>query len=292
MRSIAAGDPRHFQIAVLVALVAYGIFVLDFEVRPGPAAAIAGAALTVQVLGCLLTRRPVELRSAWISTLSLCLLLRTASLETAVLAGALAIASKFALRVRGRHVFNPSAFGLAAVLLLREDAWLSAGQWGSGPLLALATACAGSLVLRRAQRSDVTWVFLGAYAALLFGRALWLGDPLAIPMHALESGAFLIFAFFMISDPRTTPDARAGRVVFAGLVAGLGFLIRFGLYETNGLLWSLVLCAPLVPLLDWWWPGRRAVGSDPARKRFRLPGGEHAIENELDPDLPGLAPVR
>jgi Na+-translocating ferredoxin:NAD+ oxidoreductase RnfD subunit len=71
---------------------------------------------------------------------------------------------------------------------------------------------------------------------ILFRRAIWLGDPLAIPLHQLQNGAFLIFSFYMISDPKTTPNSRAGRVLFALLVAaGAGF-VQFELYRTNGLL--------------------------------------------------------
>jgi Na+-translocating ferredoxin:NAD+ oxidoreductase RnfD subunit len=99
--------------------------------------------------------------------------------------------------------------------------------------------------------------FLGFYAALLLARAAWLGQPLAIPFHQLESGALLIFAFFMISDPKTTPDSRAGRILFAALVALGGGLVSFVLYRQNGLLLSLALLSPLVPVLDRLLPGAR-----------------------------------
>ena len=81
------------------------------------------------------------------------------------------------------------------------------------PTSASSSPALGWLVVHRAARSDVTWAFLAAYAALaLRPRLRGSGDPLAIPLHQLESGAFLIFAFFMISDPKTTPDSRAGRI--------------------------------------------------------------------------------
>jgi len=88
------------------------------------------------------------------------------------------------------------------------------------------------------------------YAGLLVGRSLWLGEPLAIPMHRLENGALVLFSFFMISDPRTTPDSRAGRVVFAGLVALGAYIVQFWLFRTNSLLWSLAVCSLAVPLID------------------------------------------
>ncbi|PYO55606.1 MAG: Na+-transporting NADH:ubiquinone oxidoreductase, subunit NqrB, partial [Candidatus Rokuibacteriota bacterium] len=67
-------------------------------------------------------------RSALISGLSLCLLLRTNSLTLAVLTAALAIASKFVLRVGGKHVFNPTNFALVAMMLLTGAVWVSPGQ--------------------------------------------------------------------------------------------------------------------------------------------------------------------
>jgi hypothetical protein len=79
-----------------------------------------------------------------------------------------------------------------------------------------------------------------------------------------------LFSFFMISDPRTTPDSRAGRLVFAALVAAGAAFVPFVLYRTNGLLWSLALLSPLVPLIDRLLPGRRhawpaAARLEPAR---------------------------
>jgi Na+-transporting NADH:ubiquinone oxidoreductase subunit NqrB len=281
-------DPRVYQIAVLLTLLLYGAVGLDFEIRLDIALAITFSALVTQFLFSKLWKLPrFELRSAAISTLSLCLLLRTTSITTALLAGFLTIGSKFALRHRGKHFFNPTAFGIAAVLLLTDDAWVSAGQWGVAPLLALAVACLGSLVVRRARRSDVTWAFLGSYLALLAARASWLGDPIAIPLHVVESGAFLIFAFFMISDPRTTPDSRSGRVVFACLVAAGALFIRFGLYHTNGLIWSLVACASLVPALNRLLPGRRYEWG--VASRTGTYGGKFDVaKNDLGAVLPGL----
>jgi len=67
----------------------------------------------------------------------------------------------------------------------------------------------------------------------------------------------VLFAFFMISDPRTTPDSRAGRLLFAALVALAAYAVQFTLFRTNGLLWSLAVCSLIVPLIDWLLPGRR-----------------------------------
>src|SRR5262245_35218294 len=80
---------------------------------------------------------------------------------------------------------------------------------------------------------------------------------MAIPLHRLESGALLLFTFFMISDPKTTPDSRAGRILFAALVAFGAWYVQFRLFRTNGLLWSLAAFSIIVPLIDWLLPGTR-----------------------------------
>ncbi len=259
-------DPRPYQIAVLSALLVYGLACLDFEVAPARAAAILATALATQLVCSLLWRVPrFDPRSALISGLSLSLLLRTSDLALALAAAVLAIASKFLIRRRGKHVFNPTCFALVVMMAATDGVWVSAGQWGSAALFGFSVAGLGLLVLTRSVRSDVTWAFLGSYTALVCGRALWLGDPLAIPLHGLESGALLIFAFFMISDPKTIPDSRSGRIVFAALVAAGAVFVRFGLFHPNALLWSLAAAAPLVPVLDRLLPGARYAWATPAR---------------------------
>jgi len=251
-------DPRLYQIAVLASLLAYGMAYLGFDIQPGRAVAILTAALLTQLAATALAARSgFDPRSALISGLSLCLLLRTNDPVLAVLAAVVAVASKFLLRVRGKHVFNPTNFAIVAMMLATGEVWASPGQWGSGAVFAFLLASAGGLVVNRAARADVTWTFLACYAALWLGRSFWLGDPLVIPLHRLESGALVLFAFFMISDPRTTPDSRGGRILFAVLVAVGAYIVQFKLFRTNGLLWSLAVCSLIVPVIDRLLPGPR-----------------------------------
>ncbi len=265
-------DPRLYQIAVLAVLVAYGVLFLDFEIRLLTATLLVATALATQAALTRLGRLPsFDPRSALISALSLCLLLRTDSLVIAAVAAAVTIASKFLIRARGKHIFNPTSFGLVVTILVADRAWVSPGQWGSLAFFAFLLAAVGSLVIHRAERSDVTWAFLAAWCALVLGRAAWLGDPWAIPLHQLRSGTLLVFAFFMISDPKTTPDSRPGRILFAVCVAAGGGFFRYVLYEPNGLLYSLVACCLAVPLLDrlfpgdrFAWPGAFSIRSKPS----------------------------
>jgi Na+-translocating ferredoxin:NAD+ oxidoreductase RnfD subunit len=149
------------------------------------------------------------------------------------------------------------------MLALNGEVWVSPAQWGSKLYFGFLMACLGGMVVHRALRSDVSYAFIFSYAAILFGRAYWLGDPLAIPLKQLQSGALLLFTFFMISDPKTTPDSRAGRILFALLVAGSAAYIQFVLYRTNGLLWSLAICSVLTPLIDYLIPGTKYQWNSP-----------------------------
>jgi Na+-translocating ferredoxin:NAD+ oxidoreductase RnfD subunit len=244
-------DPRYFQIVVLGSLLGFGVVILDFGIHGYNALAIMTTAQLVQLLGTKVCGLPrFDPLSALITSLSLTLLLRTEFATLAALAAIIAIGSKFLIRVNGKHVFNPANFALVTMMLVSDHAWVSGGQWGSAPIAALALACLGFLVLTRAKRAETTIAFIALYGLLLFGRALWLGDPITIPLHQVQNGALLIFAFFMISDPKTAPNAAAGRVLFAALVASIAFCIQFIFYQANGPILALIMCAPLVPLID------------------------------------------
>ena len=102
-------DPRLYQIAVLALLLVYGLTRLHFEIAPLAAAAILLTVLLTQLAGAhLAAGGRFEPKSALISGLSLCLLLRTPSVWLAVVTAAVTIASKFLLRWNGRHVWNPT----------------------------------------------------------------------------------------------------------------------------------------------------------------------------------------
>lgn len=257
-------DPRIYQIAALAGLLIYGLWRLEFDIPPTYLTVLLGGVLAAQfAFDRWWARQRFEPRSALISGLSLCLLLRTNSLWLAAAAAVLAIGGKFLLRWNGKHLFNPTNFALVVLLAASDGSvWVSPGQWGNVAFFGFLTVCMGGLVIHRAGRWDITIAFLAFYIFLVVGRAVYLGDPLAIPLHRLQSGALLIFAFFMISDPRTTPDSRAGRILFAAIVALLGWGIQTWTFRAEGILWGLAFASPLVPLIDRFLPFRRFQWSD------------------------------
>ncbi|HVJ56115.1 MAG TPA: RnfABCDGE type electron transport complex subunit D [Aliidongia sp.] len=257
-------DARFWQIAALASLLCWNIAMLSLGASLLPSLVAVSAALATQIAASRIARRPVDLRSPLITGLSLALLIRGDALWVPALAAALGIGAKFIFRVQGKHLWNPAALGIVP-LLQTGHAWVSPGQWGTSATIAAAILFAGILVLSRAARLDTALAFLGTHLALLLARAFWLGDPLAIPLHQLRNGALLLFACFMITDPRTTPDAGPARLLHAAAVAGLAHWLVFFEQMRPGLYVALVGLAPLVPLLDWifpahgfaWRPGRR-----------------------------------
>lgn len=245
-------DPRYYQIVVLSGLLSFGVFALDFGIHWYNAVAIIITAQLTQ-FACMRIAgsKRFDPLSAAITSLSLTLLLRTDVMAIAMLAAVIAISSKFLVRVRGKHIFNPANVALVTLMFATNDAWVSSGQWGSAALGAFLLACLGFLVLTRAKRAETTLAFLLSFAVLLFGRAIWLGDPLSIPVHQLQNGALLIFSFFMISDPKTTPNTAVARIIYGAVVASVAYTIQFVLYEPNAPIIALILCAPLVPVFDW-----------------------------------------
>lgn len=249
-------DPRWWQICCLGSLLTYGLFRLNFDTPAIQVAATIGTALLTQLVFTRLFHIPTfEWKSALISGFGLCFLFRANEWRLAVLCAAIAIGSKFLIRFHGKHLWNPTNIALVLMMIAFDQAWVSPGQWGSGPTLAYAMAMAGAFVVNRSARSDTSIAFIAAYAAILVWRSIYVGEPLTIPMHRLENGALMIFTFHMISDPKTTPNTRAGRILFASLVAlGAGF-VAFVLFRPNGPIWALAALAPLVPLIDHVLPG-------------------------------------
>ena len=247
-------DPRNYQIVALSTFVVFGVSVLGFNIQLSNAITIIGAALITQY--GLFSSAPCfsnlvnDAKSALISALSLVLLLRTDMLLIAALAAIVAIASKRFLRFNGHHLFNPSAFALVLVTGLSSHAYLSPGQWGALGLFAFGVMGVGLLVVTRAQRLDVSLAFLLTFAALVLFRGWFLGDPIEIAWHQLQSGALLLFAFFMITDPKTTPVNARPRIIFGVLVSVLAFVLQFYFYVTSAAIYALIILAPLVAVFN------------------------------------------
>jgi Na+-transporting NADH:ubiquinone oxidoreductase subunit NqrB len=203
-----------------------------------------------------------SLKSALITALGLSLLLRADHYTTMLLAGSLAILSKFLFQVERKHFFNPANFGIIAALLLTNDAWVSPGQWGDEGWYALLFAGTGGMVLKRVGRWDTTAAFLGGYALLEAIRNIWLGWTWDVYCHRLMSGSLLLFALFMITDPRSIPNARISRLLWAGCIAILTFILRNQFFVATAVFWALFTLSPLSVVLDFVWSESRFSWSE------------------------------
>jgi enediyne biosynthesis protein E5 len=258
-------DARHLQIAALSVLLAINFLFIDFGAKPlASALAVAVTVATQAACAWWFGLKQLDLRSPLITGLSLSLLLRADEPALLAVAGVIAILSKFVIRRGDKHVFNPAGFAIVALLVLSDHVWISPGQWGTSVWFAALIAFGAILVLRAAQRADIAIFFLASHAGLLLARALWLGDPLAIPLHQLQSGSLLIFAFFMISDPRTSPDARLGRFIFALSVALAAHWLAFSMQMRPALYIALIALSPFTLLIDHILPARRFAWTAPA----------------------------
>jgi Na+-transporting NADH:ubiquinone oxidoreductase subunit NqrB len=258
-------DARYFQIAALGFLLAINLTLIDFGARPLPSVMAIGTALLVQWICTRLAGLPqLDLRSPLITGLSLSLLLRADALWLYAAAAAIAIGSKFVLRIDGKHIWNPAGLAIVVLLLTSGGVWISPGQWGADVWFAALSGFLAILVLGASRRADIAIFFFASHAALLLARAWWLGDPLAIPWHQLQSGSLLIFTFFMISDPRTTPDSALGRFLFAFAVALLAHYMAFFMQMWPALYFALIILSPATIMLDRLLPAQRFTWADPA----------------------------
>lgn len=228
-------DARDYQILFLSLFLILGIATRDWTLKP--------ELISVAIITCIfvqwaigywsLNQEPVtkpqfstSVRSALITSLGLSLLLRADHWTTMLLAATCAIASKFIFVVGNKHFFNPANFGIICALILAPDAWVSPGQWGEDWLYCMIFAGCGGMVLKRVGRWDTTAAFLGGYALLEAIRNIWLGWTWDVYCHRLMSGSLLVFALFMVTDPRSIPNARISRIIWALCIAIVTFILR------------------------------------------------------------------
>ncbi len=220
----ARTDPRIPFAIILAVYAVLGATVLGFNRSVGQMTAIvvAGCALDL-ALARILTRRWVLPLSAFITAASLALLLNYAHGTPLLLAPVfLAIGSKYVLTFEGRHVFNPSMFGVAVSLLLTHELITAAPayQWAGGAvgMSAFLVMAALTLFVFRIGRGPLIVSFLVFYALQTALRAWVLrfhmpGDMLFL--GTLGSPPFFLFTFYMITDPMTSPRTARGQVAFA-----------------------------------------------------------------------------
>ncbi len=250
-RSINWNDARYLQIFLLSAFLIYGTTWLGWHNDLAVYAAAFASTLLTQYFWSRYKNLPDGTwKSAMISALGLCLLLKVNFWPYMLLAGILTVSSKFLITVRGKHIFNPTNLGIVAILLT-GNGWISPGQWGSGEVVGLLVVLGAAGVLFRVNRWDVSLAFLSSLILIEYLRTVvYLGWGPDVLWHKFSSGTILLFAFFMITDPRTAPDHRMGRVLWGSLIALLSFALTqfWQLYQAPIL--ALFIISAFTPLFD------------------------------------------
>ena len=267
-------DPRYL-IAFLITLVLIAVE-LRYHMVGGYerlAVALLACMATEALLSSFVRGRIVNLQSAYISGLSLTLLIKPqgAALWPFLLGGFLAIASKYVLQYRGNHLWNPTNFAIV-VLLLAAPSRISvlSHQWGNDLATNLVIWSFGLVIAARVRVLHVTLTYVASYFVLNGARSLLVGQPLLPELAPISGPMYQLFVFFMITDPRTVVRQRDWRIAVAVMIALVETLIRFASDQAWPLPTAFNAAPPLVAL---WLVGPVAKWIDLHRSRRTASAG-------------------
>jgi hypothetical protein len=249
-----ARDPRLHLAAVIITLQVLGQTAFDFNLSIAQILVALGTCAVLEV-GLAFWRDRVLMwpASALLTGNGVAFVLRVPGTEHGdwwsmqgwwIFAGtsAVALLSKYVIRIRGRHIFNPSNFGLVLGFLVlgAERADPLALWWGPlSPALVFALCLivgGGFLILRRLHLVGIAVGFWLSFAAGI-GVLAATGHTMTAAWHVgpiegrefwwllVSSPEILVFLFFMITDPKTTPSSTTGRRVYAVAVGLLATLL-------------------------------------------------------------------
>jgi enediyne biosynthesis protein E5 len=192
-----------------------------------------------------------HLSSAYITGISVGILIKSPALWPFVLCGLISIMSKYVLRFRGRHLWNPSNFGVTMMLLLAGEYVASLSvQAGNDIWPVLLIWALGSLILYRLGRLHIPLVFLATFIPLAFVRAGVTGNPWRSELAPITWPMFQLYIFFMITDPATTTKKRWSQCLVAALVAVMDTIIRLGFREVHALYFGLFIVGPISNFIE------------------------------------------
>ncbi|NJN75558.1 MAG: hypothetical protein HC796_04165, partial [Synechococcaceae cyanobacterium RL_1_2] len=151
---------------------------------------------------------------------------------------------------------SPANIGIICAISFTHDAWVSPGQWGNDWWYLLVFAGTGAMILKKVGRFETSAAFFLTYGALAFARNAYLGWEIDVVLHQLMSGSLLLFALFMLTDPRSIPNARTGRLLWSIAIAVISFVLQYQFYVNTAIFWTLFIMSPLTIVIDRYWNGR------------------------------------
>lgn len=246
--------PLFITTILVVGHFAYGIL----ESYERTALAIVAALVTELVLGRIFLGKWLNLASAYISGISVGILVRSPALWPFALCSVISIMSKYVLRVKGRHLWNPSNFGICVLLFLAPETVAALTiQWGNFVWPLLVIWILGSVIIWRAKRIHISVTYVLSFFAFAFLRSWITGDPWRSEISPITGPMYQLFVFFMITDPKTTVKSVKWQCIVVFLVAFVEMLLRLN-HVVYAPLYALFLVGPAAMLIEIWFESRRA----------------------------------
>jgi len=240
--------PLFITCILLAGHLSYGIL----ESYKKTALAIVAAIVTELILGRIFFGKWLNLASAYITGISVGILVRSPAYWPYALGSVISIMSKYVLRLKGRHLWNPSNFGIAALLFLAPEtmAVLSI-QWGNNYWSLLVIWMLGSIIIWRARRIHISATYVVSFFLFAFLRAWITGDPWLAEIAPITGPMYQLFVFFMITDPKTTVRSRVGQCTVAFCVALVEFFLRLD-QVVYAPIFALFFVGPAANLIEIW----------------------------------------
>jgi Na+-translocating ferredoxin:NAD+ oxidoreductase RnfD subunit len=257
------------------------------------ALALLTCTATEALLSWFMRGKVVNLQSAYISGISLTLLTKPqgGALWPFVLGGFLAISSKYVLRYRDNHLWNPTNFAIATLLLAAPDrVSVLSHQFGNDVVTNLVIWGFGLAIAARVGVLHITLTYIASFLVLNSLRATVLGLPMAPEIAPITGPMYQLFIFFMITDPRTVVRERKWQVVVAVLIAVVETLIRFASDQA----WPLPTAfnaAPAFMALATVGPVAKWIDLRRSRQRTTAPATSHEAPAASPPPALGTSPA-
>src|ERR1700719_2216526 len=165
--------PAFITCILLVGHLSFGIL----ESYPKTLLAIITSIALELALGRIFLHKWLNPASAYITGISVGILVRSPAYWPYALCAAISITSKYVLRVKGRHIWNPSNFGISVMLFLAAEtvATLSI-QWGNYLLPMLVIWGLGSVIIWRLRRFHITFTYVASFIVFAFLRSWMAGS--------------------------------------------------------------------------------------------------------------------
>jgi enediyne biosynthesis protein E5 len=226
--------------------------------------AILASILTEMALSRIFMGRWPHLASAYITGISVGILVRSPAFWPYALCSMISITSKYVLRLKGRHLWNPSNFGICVLLFLAYETVASLSiQWGNYLLPMLVIWALGSVIIWRLRRFHITATYVISFIAFAFLRSLVTGHPWQAEVAPITGPMYQLFIFFMITDPKTTVHSRPAQCAVAFTVALVEMILRL-LEVVHAPYYALFIVGPTANLIEMWLTSRRGSSALPA----------------------------